>query len=101
MTSESYVEYSGYSYADTLVNFAEAYRKSNSTADIISTIILVGWLLIIIFGFAWVLLKYLKDLSKNIWRIQGMLNMIPAEIIHRNPRMRDKFIEGGLAKGLK
>lgn len=96
-----YVEYAGYTYDDILAKFAIAYRNSTNQVDVIATLILVGWLLLIIVGFTWVLFKYLKDLSKNIWRIQGMLNMIPAEIIHRNERMRDKFIDGGLAKGLK
>jgi len=101
LTSESYVEYSGYTYSDTLVHFISAYGKATDSADTVATITLAGWLIIIILGFAWLIFKYLKNLSKNIWRIQGMLNMIPAEIIHRNSRMREKFIEGGLAKGLK
>ena len=82
-------------------HFSQSYKQSNVEAEIISTIFLVIWLLIIILGFTWIWFRYLQDLAKNIWRIQGMLNMIPAEIIHNNTKMKDKFMDGGLAKGLK
>jgi hypothetical protein len=81
--------------------FSNAYLNGTTTSDSVATVFLVIWLIIIIFGFIWVFFRYLKDLSKNIWRIQGMLNMIPAEIIHNNQKMKEKFIDGGLAKGLK
>jgi hypothetical protein len=95
------VEYSGYTYSDIMVHFATAYKSSTDEADVIGTVFLIVWLLIIILGFIWIWFRYLRDLAKNIWRIQGMLNMIPAEIIHNNSKMKDKFMDGGLTKGLK
>lgn len=84
-----------------MTSFAKAYKKSTDEQDAIATVFLVIWLLIIILGFVWIWFRYLQDLAKNIWRIQGMLNMIPAEIIHNNSKMKDKFMDGGLTKGLK
>ncbi len=88
-------------YDELLDSFYAAYVDFLKVQDVLSSLLFTLWILIIFFGFLFIWFKYIQDLSKNIWRIQGMLSMIPTDIVCNNPRMKAQFIEGGLAKGVK
>jgi hypothetical protein len=101
LSTELFMEYAGYTYNDILVKFAEEYTKEAKTQDVIATLIFVAWIILIVLGFLYIWFRYIQDLSKNIWRIQGMLSMIPLEIVLANKRMKAQFSAGGLAKGVR
>ncbi|CAD8089671.1 unnamed protein product [Paramecium primaurelia] len=51
------------------------------------------------FIFCWT--PYLNNLSKQIWRTKGMLNMIPMDIIQKYPNLKQQFIGGEILQAVK
>lgn len=97
---EYYLSQSGLAYESLLDNFSEQYAKNIKNMEIQMTLITVFWMLLLIFGFIYLWFVYLKDLSKNISRIEGMLGMIPVEILSKDPKMKEHY-EASLAKGVR
>lgn len=101
LESERYAELAGYTYEYILSQFSSEFGNESKKLDIYGTLVLVAWILLILMSLVFIWFRYIKDLSNNIWRIQGMLSMIPTEIVCSNAKMKSQFIEGGLAKGVK
>lgn len=98
LTSELIGSYAGSTYSYLLTSVGNSFNDQLSSQLVVGSLFLVLWILILFFGFIYVWFKYISDLSKNIWRIQGMLSMIPTEIVCNNPAMKALFIQGGLSK---
>jgi len=96
---EQTFNYSRIIYDDILNNYSEGFLSFKSRQDGIANLTLALWCLVIIGGFIFIWFKYIKDLNKSIWRIQGLLNMIPVEIIRDNHHMTVRYKLGILSKG--
>jgi len=101
LLTERHVEYTGYTYDDVLQKYFEAFQRNTAAQDIVSTLIFVAWMILITLGFLYIWFRYIKDLSRNIWRIQGMHSMIPLEIILSNKKMKSQFATNTVKKGIK
>jgi hypothetical protein len=101
LLTERHVEYAGYTYDDVLQKYFEEFQRNTAAQDIVSTLIFVAWMILITLGFLYIWFRYIKDLSRNIWRIQGMHSMIPLEIILSNKKMKSQFATNTVKKGIK
>lgn len=101
LESERYAELAGYTYEYILSQFSSEFDNEAKKLGIYGTLVLVAWIMLILVSLLFIWFRYIKDLSNNIWRIQGMLSMIPTDIVCSNAKMKSQFIEGGLAKGVK
>lgn len=55
----------------------------------------------IVLGFLVLWLPYLTRLSTRIWKVKGMLNMIPMEMIMKNEKLKTKLLAGDFLAGVR
>ena len=88
-------------YAGIISSYETAFKEELSTRNLIYNLIFTMWIMIIFVGFAFIWLRYIQELSKSLWRIQGMLGMIPIDIVCSKPFMMAQFRGRILSKGIK
>lgn len=80
-----------------LSNFIDFSDYQISTEKIKFAVLMI--LLGIVLLFVW--LPYLNDVKKKIWRVKGMLNMIPMDIIGNNENLKVALISEDIAATVK
>ena len=81
----------GFAFNYTMSELKSSVDTTNTIYDYLSKVIFALWVaaLIAIGFYLW--FGYLNGMKMRIWRTQGMLSMIPFEIISSNPKMREVF----------
>lgn len=79
----------GFAYNYTISELISAVNTTNTYYNYIIRGIFICWIIILLTMMIYLWFVYLKNLRLRIWRTEGMLSMIPSEIINSSQRMKD------------
>ncbi|CAD8045670.1 unnamed protein product [Paramecium sonneborni] len=81
-------------YAQAMTDFVDSEQQIEK---IKFSVFIIG--LLFIFLFIWT--PYNKEMSRQIWRTKGMLNMIPFEMIKAQESLKNAFLKGNIIAAVK
>lgn len=61
----------------------------------------IVFILIISAVFCFIWIPYLTKVKKKIWRVKGMLNMIPMDIIANNENLKNSLISDDITQAVR
>ena len=67
----------------------------------VETIKFIVFVLMISFVFLIVWIPYLSKVKKKIWRVKGMLNMIPMDIIANNDNLKASLVSDDITMAVR
>lgn len=95
------IEYTDLGMTALTTSFTDAFISYLTYAwntEIIKFVIFLVFELVV-FVIIWT--PYLKNLSQNIWRTKGMLNMIPMDVMSRNESLKNVFTSNDLLQAVR
>ncbi len=87
-------EYLNTAFYNCFINFIDG-QKNTEKIKFSVLMILLGVILFIV----WI--PYLSKIKEKIWRVKGMLNMIPMDIIGNNENLKNSLISEDIAAAVK
>lgn len=87
-------EYLNNIYRSCFNDFVDA-QKNTEQIKFIVLMVLLSLILFIVW------LPYLSQVKEKIWRVKGMLNMIPMDIIGNNENLKISLISDDIAAAVK
>lgn len=81
-------------FVNNFSNFTDGQRS-------IEKIKFIVFILILSFVFCVIWIPYLGKVKKKIWRVKGMLNMIPMDIIANNENLKVSLISDDITQAVK
>lgn len=81
--------------------FISNFGKFTDQQKEIEKIKFIIFILMISFVFFMIWIPYLSKVKKKIWRVKGMLNMIPMDIIGNNENLKNSLISDDITQAVK